>query len=385
MTFNGYRLIILLSFVVLHACSNSKDTAEKPVELAEFKPEIALTRLWHTNVGSGTGKYQFVLEPYIDTSTVYIADYEGLLTALDKKNGKRRWQVKTKLPISGGVGGGADLLFVGTRDGRLGAFSQNKGTLVWQANLSSELLSTPVVGLGVVIARTIDGNVQAFSSTSGEKLWSYLHSVPTLSLRGSSRLVISSGIVLSGTDSGQITALSLLEGRVLWETRLAIPGGRSELDRMVDIDGTPLVDEGIIYAAAYQGRIAALSFDQGQVMWARDKSVHLGMSLDKDNLYAVDELSHIWAFERGNGGTIWVQEKLHARPLTPAAAYGDYVLLGDFEGYIHVLAKEDGRFVARMRTGKAGINAAPIVDKDVFYVLTRGGELLTMKISSGKS
>lgn len=381
MKYMGSRLLqVLLMLVIIQACSNTKDTTEKPVELIEFKPEASLITLWRANVGKGTGKYQFVLEPYIDTTSIYVADYEGLLTALDKSTGNRRWQIKTELPVSGGMGGGDGLLFLGTRDGRLAAFSQANGSAVWQVSLSSELLSAPVVGLGVVVIRTVDGNVQAFASASGEKLWSFLHSVPTLSLRGTSKLLITSGIVLSGTDSGQMTALSLLEGRVLWETRLAVSSGRSELDRMVDIDGTPLVDAGIIYAAAFQGRIGALSFDQGQVMWARDKSIHLGMSLDNNNLYAVDELSHVWAFERSNGGTIWVQEKLHARPLTPPASYGNYVLLGDFEGYLHVLAKEDGRFIVRIRTGKEGINTTPLVDKDVFYVLTRGGELLAAKI-----
>ena len=375
------KQLIVISIItsVLIACA-ANDTNEQPIELVDFQHEAQIEVLWDIDTGSGSGKYQLALQPYLDSENLYIADYKGKISAYNKTTGKTIWQVKSDFPVSAGVGGGGGLLFVGTADGRLIAFNQNDGQIVWETELSSELLSIPSRGLGVVVARTVDGSIQAFSASAGERLWSYKQSVPSLSLRGNASPIISGGLVISGSDNGVITALSLSEGRVVWETRIAAPGGRSELDSLVDIDSAPKLDKGILYTGAYQGRVAAVTADEGQTIWARDKSVNLGLSLDSENIYAVDELSHIWALDRNSGATLWVQEKLHARPVTATVVNDQYVLTADFEGYIHVLAKDDGRLVARKKLGGDRFIATPLIDNGIYYALNQKGKLAALKI-----
>jgi outer membrane protein assembly factor BamB len=263
------------------------------------------------------------------------------------------------------------------------------------------MLSVPGVETGVVVARTVDGSLEAFAAVTGVKLWSYKYSVPALSLHGTSSPVLAGGAVLSGMDNGRLSALALRDGRLLWETPVAIPSGRSELSRMVDVDMPVLVDRNLLYAGSYQGRIAALNLEGGQIVWATNNSVYNEMSLDQDHLYVADENGHVWSLERMVGATVWMQDKLHARPVSGTALLGRAVIVGDFEGYLHALDTADGRFVARYRlsnesnarrtengrfieptqTIHAAINVPPLVVNDVAYVLSRDGLLTALKLN----
>lgn len=371
-------LLILAS--VLLGCSGA-DTTEPPSPLVDFEPEAEFVKLWSTDTGSGADKYLFKLKPFLDGDILYVADHEGLLTAIGRADGRKLWQVETGLAVSAGVGGGNGMLILGSSNGEIVAFNQKDGSEAWRAKLSSVTLSVPAVDMGAVVARTVDGSLEAFAATTGAKLWSYKYSVPALSLHGTSSPVVVAGAVLSGMDNGRLSALALRDGRLLWETPVAIPSGRSELSRMVDVDMPVLVDRGLLYAGSYQGRIVALSLDGGQIVWAANNSVYNAMSLDQDNLYVADENGHVWALERLVGATVWMQDKLHARPVSGTALLGSAVVVGDFEGYLHALDRTDGRFVARHRTGDAGINVPPLVADDVAYVLSRDGLLTALKLN----
>jgi outer membrane protein assembly factor BamB len=365
--------------LLLTACGGA-DTADPPSPLPDFTPEAGFKTLWSVDTGAGYGEFELHLKPFITTDTIFVADIKGRISAIDKSSGREKWEISTDYAVTGGVGGGGGLLFVGTRDGELVALWQNDGRLAWTSPLSSEALTVPAVDLGIVVVRTVDGNLQAFSAATGERLWSYIHPVPSLSLRGNSDPFVYAGGVLAGADNGRLAFLALSNGALLREMPVGVPSGSSDLARLIDVDARAIVDRGIVYAAAYQGRVAALSLENVQPLWARDLSVYQDMSIDKENLYAADEMGHIWAFDRLTGSTVWVQDKLHARPVSGTAVYDNVVLVGDFEGYLHAMHIADGRLVARTRIGDEGINIAPIVENDVIYVFTREGELAALTL-----
>ncbi|HEX7027773.1 MAG TPA: outer membrane protein assembly factor BamB, partial [Gammaproteobacteria bacterium] len=320
--------------LLLVACS-AADTADPPSPLTDFTPEAAFKTLWSVDTGDGYGEFGLQLKPFNATDTIYVADAKGRISAIDKGNGRKKWQIKTDYAVYGGIGGGGGLLFIGTRDGELVALWQSDGRVAWTSPLSSEALSVPAAELGVVVVRTVDGNLQAFSAATGERLWSYIHPVPSLSLRGNSDPVIYAGGVLAGADNGRLAILGLSNGALLREIPVGIPSGSSDLARLIDVDARAIIDNGIVYSAAYQGRVAALSLENVQPLWARELSVYQDMSLDEENLYVADEMGHIWAFDRLTGSTVWVQDKLHARPVSGTSVYDDFVMVGDFEGYLH--------------------------------------------------
>jgi outer membrane protein assembly factor BamB len=370
---------LLILALGLQGCGGS-DTTEPPSPLVDFEPEARFIKLWSTDTGTGADKYLLKLKPYLNGDSLYVVDHDGLLSAINRADGKRLWRVETGLAVSAGVGGGSGMLILGSSNGEIVAYTEKDGREAWRSKLSSLMLSVPAVEMGAVVARTVDGGLEAFAATTGSRLWSYKYSVPALSLHGTSSPVLIAGAVLSGMDNGRLSALSLRDGRLLWETPVAIPGGRSELSRMVDVDMPVLVDRGLLYAGSYQGRIVALSLEGGQIVWATNNSVYNEMSLDQDHLYVADENGHVWSLERLVGATIWMQDKLHARPVSGTALLGRAVIVGDFEGYLHALDIGDGRFIARYRVSDNGINIPPLVVEDTAYALSRDGVLTALKL-----
>ena len=372
--------LLWIAFIFLGACAVG-DTTEPPSRLTSFVPEAKFKVLWHQDTGVGIGGNRLALQPWVGSEAVYTVDYKGLLMAMNKSTGKVLWRVKTELAVSAGVMGGAGMLFVGTEDGELVAYWQRNGEKVWQSQLSSEMLALPAVDQNFVIAKTVDGNLQAFALSTGEKIWSYTYNVPSLSLHGTSAPVIFHDGVIVGSDSGRLAIISVVDGSLFRDMPIAVPVGASELERLIDVDIPALVDpRGYIYAGAYQGRVVAVSLDTIQVLWSRKKSVYLPMSQDGDNIYLVDVKSHIWSMSKAaNGSTVWVQDKLHARPVSGVSYIKDAVLLGDFEGYLHALDSSDGRFIARKKFGKS-INVPPVIDGDTAYIFSIDGKLTALQL-----
>jgi outer membrane protein assembly factor BamB len=377
-------MALLILVLGLQGCS-SNDTTEPPSPLVDFEPEAKFIKLWSADTGTGSDKYLLKLKPYLNGDVLYVVDHDGLLSAINRADGKRLWRVETGLAVSAGVGGGNGMLILGSSNGEIVAYAEKDGREAWRGKLSSLMLSVPAVDMGAVVVRTVDGSLEAFAATTGAKLWSYKYSVPALSLHGTSSPVLISGAVLSGMDNGRLSALALRDGRLLWETPVAIPGGRSELSRMVDVDMPILIDRGLLYAGSYQGRIVAINLEGGQIVWATNNSVYNEMSLDQDHLYVADENGHVWSLERMVGATVWMQDKLHARPVSGTALLGRTVIVGDFEGYLHALDSSDGRFIARYHAGDAGINVPPLVVEDTAYVLSRDGELTALQLEYKES
>ncbi len=367
-----WRRFPALLLVLVAGCSSTP--VEPPAELTEFKPELTVTTLWSVQVGDGAGKRDLRLRPALDGERLYVNDHRGAVLALQAESGEQLWQVDLQLPLSSGPGVGDGILVLGSAEGELLALAADDGRQLWRAQLSSEILAPPAVGAGVVVAHTGDGKLFGLKASDGSQLWIYDRSVPTLTLHGTSSPLILSDLVLDGFASGKLALLALNDGRVLWETPVATPRGRTELERMVDIDGPPLVIGEVVYVVGYQGRAAALDLRSGRVLWSRPVSSASGLVGDGKALYLTDDKDRVLALSRSGGASLWQQDTLQRRSLTAPAIYRDSVVVGDAEGYLHWMARSDGHFQARTRLSDA-IRIAPLVANGRLYAYTRKGRL----------
>lgn len=352
------------------------DTTEPPAELEDIQAEVKPDLLWSRDLGDGSEELYLKLQPAFAEGRVLSADREGVVSAYDSQTGEELWTVKTELDISGGPGTGPGVVLVGSSDGEVVAFSAADGTILWRAQLSSEVLAAPVASGTVAVARTGDGKLFGLSLQDGTRLWVYDRTVPVLTLRGTSTPAIAGDAVVAGFDSGRLVALRLEDGLPVWERRIAVPRGRSELERLVDIDADPVIRDEVVYAVSFQGRVVALDLLSGDTLWRRDMSSHSGLGVGSRNVYVTDDRSHIWALDRQSSGSLWRQQGLQARSVTAPAPTrdGNTVVVADFEGYVHWLAVDDGRIVGRAKVG-GGVIANPIVVDDTVFVLDREGEL----------
>ena len=356
------------------------DNVEPPAELVEFEPEFQPRVVWSRRVGTGPRRQYLKLRPAVAGETVYAAGRKGDVSAFRAENGERVWETSAKAAISGGPGVGGGQVVVGTTDGEIIALEAESGALLWRTQLSSEVLSGPLSADGVVVARTTDGKLYGLSAADGSRIWVYDQAVPVLSLRGTSNPILAGDTVVAGFDSGRMVALTLRRGQPLWEQRVATPAGRSELERLVDIDADPVVYRDAVYAATFQGQIAAFDLGTGSLLWRRDMSAHAGLAADRRHLYVSDESSHVWALDRRTSASVWRQKKLQARRVSGPLAFGEYVIVGDLDGYVHWLRRDDGQFVARLRVAGNGIIAPPVANADTVFVYDRGGSLSAVRV-----
>ena len=353
----------------------SQDNVDPPVPLVAIETQAELIKLWSLSVGKGADKHFLKLLPGFAQGRVFVADRSGNLVSADAVSGEILWRTQIGSPVTSGVGICDDLALVGTEEGGVLAYSSATGKPLWRAQVSSEVLAPPRGAEGVVIVRTLDGRVFGLDADNGERLWSYQRTVPALTLRGTSAPVISGEVVIVGFDGGRISSLELLTGKLLWETSVSLGSGRSQLERMADIDFAPVVIANDIYVATFQGQLASIALESGRIIWNRDISSHAGLTSDGANIYVTDDQSYVWALQRDNGRVLWKQENLYARQASAPATVGDLVVVGDFEGYLHWMDKNSGQFVARTRASKQAILTAPIVVQDIAYIYGSDGTL----------
>jgi outer membrane protein assembly factor BamB len=302
--------------------------------------------------------------------------------ALSATTGEILWSTKTKLPISGATGLGDGHVLVGSTEGEVLALSVENGAREWQAEVSSEVLSAPSLTDGIAVVRTVDGKLFGLNASNGARLWVYERQVPALTLRGTSAPLVVSNAAIVGLDSGQLTAVSVADGQPLWETPISVSRGRSELERMVDLDAQPIMVDDVIYAASFQGAIAAVDLFSGNILWRRDLSSYAGLGADRAHLYVTDERSHVWAFDRLSHASLWRQDALQGRHLTAPVGFLDYIVVADFEGYVHWLQRSDGKLIARIRVDRKGVVAPPIFGGETLFVYGQGGKLTALQIGS---
>ena len=376
--------IILLALAMLPSCSWFKGEIKpgEPVELVDFEPSVKVGKVWSIGVGDGIKRGAQQLRPAVRDGVIYAADYKGELTAVDAASGKRLWQLKTELPFSGGPGVSDELALVGTQDGEVHAFLRDTGTPAWIARVSSEVLAAPIESEGVVVVRCIDGRSFGLDARNGRRIWVYDRSVPLLTLRGNSTPLVRAGTVYLGYDGGELVALRLDDGTLVWEQDVATSEGRTELDRLADIDGQMVYVASDLLVSSFKNRMVSVAADSGRLLWFKDVSSASGVSVDRVNMALTDTLSHVWVMDRRNGSTLWKQDQLENRGVTRPAIYGNFVVAGDAEGYLHWMNLDDGQFAARVKAGGKGFADGPLVVGDMLVVQTNKGELLAYRVGA---
>lgn len=378
-----------MAVLFVSACADDTNV-DQPTELEPFYSKYSLDVTWHESTGEGAGDQYLFLYPLILKNIAVTASRDGVLSIISLKTGDFEQEIELDATISAGVGGNEAVWLLATRDAHVIAVDAKTHTVRWRTRVPSEVLAKPLIHEDMVVVRTIDGKILSLNIDSGKIRWQYQRAIPDLTLRGTSEPVIARDKIFVGLADGRLIAISPDNGEVVWDVALAIPSGRSEIQRLVDIDGDAQIYGRVLYAASFQGRIAAIDVDRGQFLWARDFSTHTGIILDDKTLYSSDENGNVWALDRMNGATIWKQEKLAYRKLTRPTIIGDYIAVGDFEGYVHLLSRYDGRFVARFQLGQyddlgwelaTGIIVPPIVfNKNRLVVITRGGILYVLAL-----
>jgi len=376
-------IALLLAGLFLQGCSWIKSWGDEepgdPAPLVEFKPSLKVSKIWSTNIGDGMGKQGISMGPRFSSGTIYAADYQGRLVAVNADTGRKNWELKTEQPFSGGPGVDADQIYMGTIDGRVIAYERNGGTELWNAQVSSEVLISPESADGIVVVRCIDGRVFGLDAVSGRRVWVYDHSVPLLTLRGNADVLVRGGIVYVGYDDGSVVALKLDDGTMAWSQTIVSQEGRTELERLADIGTQMVIVASDLIVSSYKKRVVSLAADSGRLLWFKEISSATGIQVDRTNLAVSESNGDLWMLDRRNGATMWKVDRMRNRGLTRPAFYGDFVVVGDQEGYLHWLDTEIGSFVARERPGKKGFAAAPLAVGTTLYVLTHGGDLIAYR------
>lgn len=390
-------LLIALLAVALGGCNwfkglGKKDNVEPPTPLAEFAATAQVERAWGDRAGKGAGTSGARLAPVAADGRLYAAGVDGTIEAIDASSGRTLWS--TRMGKSSGGGGwrfwrrgdrsvrwsggpsvSGDLVVVGGLDGQLAALSAQDGSERWSVRLTSEVIAPPAIADDVVVVRTNDGRLTAVNVGDGSTKWIFQQPVPPLSLRGASAPLVANGVVHAGFDNGKVVAVRLADGAELWTQTLSSGEGRTEVERLADVDGNLVGDGSVLYAVGYRGQLTALAFDSGRPLWQRDLSSYAGVAIGGATVVAADADGNVWAFDRETGVNLWKQDALKHRWLSAPAVVGNHVVVGDVEGYVHWLNLEDGKFAARERLGRQPIEAAPLVVDNTVYVEDAKGRI----------
>lgn len=335
----------LALMLVLTACASKQGL--EPKDLESFEQQAELDLEWERQLGEGPGKTFVRLSPVVADGTLYVANYAGEIFAMDLADGDIHWTTDLEEILIGGVQVAYGKIYLSNSDGELIALSADKGNELWRAKASSEILSQAKASESQVVAQSIDGRLYAFNTTDGQMQWEYDSSLPVLSLRGTSSPLLLDDRVVAGFANGKLVSLDLATGQPHWEERLSIPSGRSELERLVDIDASPLLIQDMLYSSGYQGELTALQIESGRTAWKKEVSSALDIAQGLGNLYVVDDEGRLHAFDEKSGTALWVQDALHGRKPGAAQKIGPYLAISDYEGYVHLFMLRSGEIAGR--------------------------------------
>jgi outer membrane protein assembly factor BamB len=375
------RLMAVCVVAALLAACDSKDT-DPPAQLVDIKAQLKVDRLWSYGFSGGADRLRLALHPAVANGVVFAAGHGGEIAALNAADGRKLWSIKTKLPLSAGPGVNDDLVVVGATNGEVIAVSAKDGTERWRHRMSSEILAAPAFTSAKVVIRTVDGKLTALSIDKGEQSWIVEQVVPKLSLRGTAPATVAGETVIAGFDNGRVMAVDAATGDTQWDTVVGAPRGKNELERLVDIDSPVRIVGDDVFVMGFQGRVAMLARDSGQIWWARDFSSYRGFTLEGESLFASSSEGIVTAMRRSDGSVTWEQSGLRQRALTAPVLDGGALVVGDYEGYLHWLNPTNGEIIARTKTDGERITNAPLVAGGLVYVQTDGGKLIAFKTAA---
>lgn len=371
-------LFLLSSTLLLSAC-HSKPSSIMP--LTTFHATLPVRTVFITSTGNGAKKEYLRLTPAVSGNQIYTSSYSGKVTAVNANNGRTLWIASLKEHLTTGIAVDSTQLYVGTARGEVLALNRANGRIIWRTPVSSEVLATPAVDDSYVFVKSLDDHLYALDKHTGQSAWTYQEQTPNLILRGGKAPQIAGNLVVVGFADGQVAAFNRRSGQMVWQRAITEPKGTSDVAQMVDVSGSLMISDGVIYAATYQGDLVAVSLQTGNVIWQQAISSYAGLSVDATNVYLTDTNSQVWAFNRRNGQIVWKQDRLSGRGLTGPALVGSVLVVGDSKGYIHWLSSSDGRFLARTHVDKSGFIAPPQAVGEAVYLYSNAGKLAKFQIS----
>lgn len=375
----------LLSVTLLSGCSlfSGEEDVVKMSPLPTVENQFTPSTAWDVSVGSGIGDFYSNLHPAYADSVVYAADRKGTVKALNADDGKEVWSVNlaekdgwfSRKPalLSGGLTVAGGHVYVGSEKAQVYALDAGDGAVVWKTTAAGEVLSRPTVSDGLVLVHTSNGQLQALDENSGVVKWTVNLDMPALSLRGESAPAVAYGAAIVGGDNGRVSAVLMQQGQMIWQQRISQATGSTEIDRLSDVDTTPVIVNGVVYALAYNGNLTALDLRSGQIMWKRELGSVNDFIVDGDRIYIVDQNDRLLALTTDGGVTLWTQSDLLHRLLTSPALYNGSLVVGDAEGYMHWINPEDGRFVAQQKVDGAGFLTDPVVADGKLLIQAKDG------------
>ena len=377
----GWKHAAVLTLAILAAgCSSNSKKELPPAELTKFTEEVVLQKQWSRSIGDGQGETWNMLVPVSENDRIFASDVTGVVMSLNRQNGDVIWKKDLEKPGSGAVGVGYGLVMLGTLKGEVIALDASTGEQKWTARVTSEVLAPPATNGDVVVVQTQDDRLIGLDAATGDRRWIYDSTPAVLTLRGTGAPIVTNHLAVAGLSSGKVIALDTSNGVPVWEQRVAVPQGRSELERVVDIDGGLLLSGGTLYVATYQGRVAGLDLESGRVLWQRDASSYTGVAQGFGNVYVSEASGTVEGIDERSSSALWSNDQLARRQLSAPEVFSSYVAVGDFEGYLHLLSQVDGRFVGRERVDSDGLRARPLVVGDTIYVYGNSGALEAYKI-----
>ena len=377
---------LIAATLVLASCGmfGDKDDELEPKELVKFESTVKIKRLWSTKVGGDSEFLLVGLRPVGDGNLIYAASQDGKVVAIDPDNGKPRWKADLEVEISAGPGVGEGVLAVATKDGFVITLDAASGVEQWRANVAGEILAQPLIKDDLVVVQTIDNRLIALARFDGSQRWDIEQTMPVLTMRGASSPMLVGSLVIAGFDNGRLAAINIETGDIEWDSMLALSTGRSDLDRLADIDGAIAVVGQDVYAAGYQGRVASIAAESGQVLWSREISSHVGMAADWNSVYTARDDGEVIALTRVNGAETWRNDDLLRRDPSLPVPFHTTVVVGDFEGYLHFFSSIDGKAVARLRQGKKAISSDPLVVANRLYVQSDDGSVAAYEVAQDR-
>jgi len=377
-------LVAAVMVGALAGCASEEDTiimAPVPQVNSEFTP----VGQWSTSVGNGVDFYFSKLSPEYAYDKVFVASRNGLVRALNPENGQDLWTVDLEQDVparlSGGITAGYSQLFIGSENGEVIALNEETGELAWRAPVQGEVLAAPVVDSNLVLVHTTEGVLVALDQLTGEQKWVITTEVPSLSLRGNSKPATVSGGVFWGTANGRLAAAIVERGQLIWQQPIGTPQGATEIDRLVDVDASPMIMGGILYAVGFNGQLTAIDLRSGKPAWKRSYSSSTDMANDGSRLFVVTDKDHLVAVDARSGTELWNNKQLEHRLVTAPTMIGEYLVVGDSEGYLYWIDRFTGEFVSQQLVDDSGLAVPPIVVDGGYVVVTRNGDVKKLTIA----
>jgi outer membrane protein assembly factor BamB len=367
------RRVLLAGAILAAGCSGP--SGPKMAELSPLPSSIPVRSLWQASIGKAGDAIFF---PAVVSGAVYAAAQDGTVARFDVATGRESWRVKLNEALSAGVGSDGSLVAVGTLEGEAIALDAASGAVRWRARVSSEVLSAPVVTGDLILVRTGDGRLFALDAKDGKRHWLYQRSSPPLSVRSPTGMVAQQGYLFTGFAGGKLVAIALANGGVRWEATVALPRGATELERVTDVVGVPVIAGREVCTVAYQGRIGCFDGTSGNALWTRELSSTAGLAVDARYVFVSDEKGAVHALDRAGGATVWKQDRLFLRRLTAPLPLGETVAVGDVEGFVHFLSRETGAFVGRIGTDGTPIRSTLVRLDQGLLVQTQEGKLYAL-------